>query len=237
MDYTLAMENGLLKVFYDFKQGLVQETSTAVIQNLLRMYQPPHITSVAQLKAVGVDDPALFQQLATMQYINQTAEELAPLTRYKLVLSEASAVYPAVKLGSDVVSQELVMTLKPGDDRTKAHAWLKALLDNARTITLVDRYLCVEQTGRLKASSRQFLQLLPKRSLSIFFSAYTTALASEVKQICHQWKVKQDSSPRYTSVHDRYLLIDGELEVVVTSGIEYLFDTSKECTLLVRKIN
>jgi hypothetical protein len=50
------------------------------------------------------------------------------------------------------------------------------------------------------------------------------------------WTVKTNTSPRYQNAHDRYLLIDGKMEVVITSGVDYLFDTDKECTLLVRKV-
>jgi hypothetical protein len=48
--------------------------------------------------------------------------------------------------------------------------------------------------------------------------------------------VKTDTNPRYRKAHDRYVMIDSKMEVVITSGIDYLFDTNKECTLLVRKI-
>lgn len=235
MEYTLAMDDHLLKVFYDFKRGRLGESSTATIQNLLRLYHPPHITSAAQLKAVGVEDPALLQQLASMDLKRQTAEELVGRTRYKILLSADQIRYPAVRVSGDSVTSQFVMTYKAGEDRGKAHDWLAALLAEAKTVTVVDGYLCDGQTGRLKPNARKFFQLFPRQALSVFLSGCKQTAVSDIKKICFDWKVKSDTSSRYGNAHDRYVLIDGKMEIVITSGIDYLFDASKECTLLVRQ--
>ena len=199
MGFTLAMDDALLKTFYDFKRGQLGETSTLVIQNLLRLYHPPHITSVKQLRTIGIDDPALLQSLAQQGLIEQTAVELAEYTRYKILLSIDKTQYPAISISGDSVNSQFVMTLRCGEPRDKAHEWLKALL-------------------------------------SLFFSSDPGVLASQIKLISSDWKIKKNTDPLYSNVHDRYLLIDNKIEVVITSGIDYLFDTSKECTLLVREI-
>ena len=31
-------------------------------------------------------------------------------------------------------------------------------------------------------------------------------------------------------------MIDGQMEIVLTSGIDYLFDDEKECTVIIRKL-
>jgi len=38
-------------------------------------------------------------------------------------------------------------------------------------------------------------------------------------------------------LHDRYLIIDGKIEIILTSGIDYLFSDDKECTMIVRKVD
>lgn len=135
------------------------------------------------------------------------------------------------------MSSQFVMTLNPGEDRVKAHEWMRALLSEARTVTVVDRYLCDEQSKQLKPNARKFFQLFPKQSLSLFMSCLEKPAASDLKKLCDKWKIKQDANPRYHGVHDRYVLIDNAMEVVITSGVDYLFDTSKECTLLVRQVS
>lgn len=235
MDYTLAMDDQMLKVFHDFKQGAALNTSTAIIQNLLSLYHPPHITSAAQLKGVGIEDPSTLQQLASMGLTNQTPDEMVEKTRFKILLSADKIAYPNVCVQGDYVSSQFVMSFKAGEDRGKAHDWLVALLAKASKLTVVDGYLCDSQTGALKPSGRKFFELLPRKPLSIFLSRAEQKTISDIKKICGDWIVKRDKSAPYKSAHDRYLRIDGKMEVVITSGIDYLFDTDKECTLIVRE--
>lgn len=232
MDYTLAMEDDLLKAFHNFKRGLLGETSTALIQNLLRLYHPPHITSVQQLKKVGIDDRILFQQLASQGFVNQTPQELAQRTRYKLLLSEQQTQYPAVAVHDDVINSEFVMTLKPGEARAKAHAWLKSLLADATNVTVVDHYLFSPPS---RNSLVPFFSLFPKKALTLFLNQPSQQDKSAIKALHTGWRIKENTHAAYRNVHDRYLLIDNSVEVVITSGIDYLFDTRKECTLLVRQ--
>lgn len=234
MGFTLAMDDALLKTLYDFKRGQLGETSTLVIQNLLRLYYPPHITSVKQLRAIGIDDPALLQSLAQQGLIEQTAAELAEYTRYKILLSVDNTQYPAIAISGDSVNSQFVMTLRCGEPRDKAHEWLKALLAGAVNVTIVDRFMF--DGGKMRASTRNFFNLLPQKKLSLFFNSDPGVFASQIKQVFSNWKIKKNTDPLYSNVHDRYLLIDNKIEVVITSGIDYLFDTSKECTLLVREI-
>lgn len=236
MDFTLAMDDRLLKLFYDFKHGQLNETSTLTIQNLLRLYHPPHITSAAQLQAIGVEDPALLQQLAVSGLAKQTAEELVSRTRYKILLSEDQTTYPNVSVQNDHVSSQFVMSFKAGEQRGKAHNWLSVLMADALNITVVDGYLCDGQTGALKPNGKKFFDLLPRKPLSIFLSRTQQKSITDIKKICRDWSVKEDTSTAYRNVHDRYLRIDNKMEVVITSGIDYLFDTTKECTLLVRTL-
>ena len=235
MGFTLAMDDALLKTFYDFKRGQLGETSTLVIQNLLRLYHPPHITSVKQLRTIGIDDPALLQSLAQQGLIEQTAVELAEYTRYKILLSIDKTQYPAISISGDSVNSQFVMTLRCGEPRDKAHEWLKALLAGAVNVAVVDRFM-FDGGEKMRASTRHFFNLLPQKKLSLFFSSDPGVLASQIKLISSDWKIKKNTDPLYSNVHDRSLMIDNKIEVVITSGIDYLFDTSKECTLLVREI-
>lgn len=231
MSYTLAMEDDLLKTFHYFKRGQLSETSKSTI-HLLRLYQPPHITSVAQLKAIGIEDAALLQALAAQGLTAQTAHELAQRTIYKLLLSNADINYPAVAVGSDSINSEFVMTLKAGEARAKAHEWLKALLADAKMVTIIDPYLFAPSS---KNSVAPFFNLFPQKALTLFLNELSQENIRVVKALYADWKVKENAHPAYQNVHDRYLLIDNSVEVVITSGIDYLFDTSKECTLLVRQ--
>lgn len=60
----------------------------------------------------------------------------------------------------------------------------------------------------------------------------------EIKAICHQWKlpVQEQIKRQFRQMHDRYLIIDGQIEIILTSGIDYLFNDEKECTVIVRLV-
>mgnify|MGYP001140464573 CR=1 FL=1 len=111
---------------------------------------------------------------------------------------------------------------------------MTALLADAKSVTIADAYLCDDQTARLKPNARRFFGLLPKHRLTLFCTRLQQAAVTEIKQISSNWKVKPDT--QYLHLHDRYVRIDNKMEVVITSGIDYLFDTTKECTLLVRTL-
>ena len=56
-----------------------------------------------------------------------------------------------------------------------------------------------------------------------------------LKNICKDWIIKEDKRNTYKNYHDRYLLIDDKIEIILTSGFDYLFDENKEFTYIVRK--
>lgn len=39
----------------------------------------------------------------------------------------------------------------------------------------------------------------------------------------------------YIKNHDRYIIIDDKLEIILSSGVDYLFDTGKDFTYVIRE--
>ncbi|MDM8567468.1 hypothetical protein QUF74_17700, partial [Candidatus Halobeggiatoa sp. HSG11] len=58
---------------------------------------------------------------------------------------------------------------------------------------------------------------------------------SELKEKYEDWKIQEDTKRTYDNYHDRYLLIDSQIEIILTSGFDYLFDKNKEFTYVVGK--
>ncbi|QVL50184.1 MAG: hypothetical protein KFB96_06920 [Thiocapsa sp.] len=225
----VVLEDELLRQWHAFKH--TQTHDTQLIERLLQFYKPPHITCVAQLKRLQIQDEVLMASLAASQLVNQTLEELASLTDFKLVLSEQTTTYPYVCIHGDSIGSSYTLTCQPNTGRDKAHALLRALMSKAKTILIHDRFLEQQWTG-----AKQFFDLLPKRRLTLLFGyPLPQRKVTELKRHCTDWLVKDDRRGHYRQHHDRYLLIDQAMEVVVTSGLDYLFDQSKECTLIVRE--
>lgn len=229
-DYSLVLSDDLLKVYFEFKQGNIE--STDVLEKFLSYYHAPFLTCIDQLKRIGVKDDAIEQQLASQGYINQSVGDLVPLTRYKLILNITNDTYPYVNIHKDRVEKNFSLTFKRGENRDKAIELITALCANARFVFIFDKFFC-ENWRRTKSL---FDTVLPKKSMTILHVGHLSNKASNIKGICSDWKVKQDSKNTYTGCHDRYLLIDNKVEIILTSGFDYLFETSKDLTCVIRSI-
>lgn len=228
MSYSVCLEDNLLGLLYAFKHGRGHDPLLA--ERLLHLYKPPHITNVSQLERLGIEEAPLKAQLAGSGLITQSIEELARKTLFKIILSSQKGDFPYVNVQGDPLQNHYTITCKPGESRVKALAHLRALLEGAKNVVVCDRHLKTNWEA-----ARKLFGLFPRKSVAIDFAhplkqSQNTAL----KKICSTWKLKQDRTQAYRDLHDRYLLIDRAMEVVITSGVDYLFDDSKECTLIFR---
>jgi hypothetical protein len=228
MAYSVCLEDDLFGLLYAFKHG--REYNTRMTEKLLHCYKPPHITNVSQLERLGIEEVPLKAQLASAGLISQTVEELARKTVYKIILSSQRSHFPYVNIQGDGLQNHYTITCKPGEGRANAIDHLKALLEDSKYVLVCDRHLKANWE-----TAKKFFDLFPRKTVTIFFahsleSKHTTSL----KKYCPNWKFKKDGSQIYRNLHDRYLLIDGTMEIVITSGIDYLFDDTKECTLIFR---
>jgi len=231
MEYCIALSDSLCKELHAFKHG--QACDERVVEKMLHLYKPPHITNVEQLKRIGVHNMPLVASLAGAGLIGQTVEELAEKTRYRIILDKNRQDFPYVSINKDPLQNNYVLTCLPGQNREKATDYVKALLSDAKTLLICDKY--IGENWRM--TKRLFSDLLPQRKLSIFYTDdHLRQVVGEIKHICPQWTVKQDRNRTYMKRHDRYIRIDGTIEIIFTSGIDYLFDASKECTLVVRAV-
>lgn len=98
-------------------------------------------------------------------------------------------------------------------------------------MVICDRYL-----GQNWTNGKKIFSLFPKKTLSLFFvHEIEQQQKGELKKICNLWQIKKNIDLSYQNLHDRYLLIDKAMEIIITSGIDYLFDKTKECTIICRR--
>ena len=228
MHFSIALEDNLYEAFHNFKHGNLHDTH--MVEKLLHLYKPPHITNVEQLKRLGIDNPPLISQLAQAGLLSQTIEELATNTIYKIIISSQNNHFPYVNIYGDPIRNNYTITCKPGESRTKALDLIRVLLKNAKSVIVCDRYL----RDNWKTAGRIF-GLFPEKGLFVeFVYPLGQQIISRMKKDFDKWKIKQDCGKVYRFHHDRYLLIDRKMEIVITSGMDYLFDDTKECTLVIR---
>ena len=234
MDAQIVLEDNLLKAFYQFKHG---EASDVKLVAQLLTYYKPHLTCVAQLKRIGISEATLLQQLAASGWVGQTVEELAQRTSLKLILSSNQSDFPYVNVtGSDVIEPNYTGTFK-NVPRQKAIAHIKALCQAAKSIYIYDPYLKNYQERATQMIMDGVFSLLPMSIFTVFCDegSFVQSTKSEWKRRNCQLTFKNtDSSSSYRGMHDRYLIIDRKVEVIMSSGFDYLFDTNRDFTYVVR---
>ena len=75
--------------------------------------------------------------------------------------------------------------------------------------------------------------ILPLKELSITYdSQYINVVA--LQEYCAKWTFIDRTLPEY---HDRYLVVDDKIEIILTSGFDYLIRNEKEFTYIVRPVS
>jgi hypothetical protein len=229
MKFSIALDDTLFQHFYNFKHGNFDDNF--IIERLLSLYKPHHITNVNQLQRLGINDRPLLMQLTQTGLVNQTLEELTELTFYKILLSDKDASFPIVNVYNENLQNNYMITCQPEQDRANLADYLSSLFKGASNVMICDQYLTRNWTN-----SKKLFSLFPQKTLSLFFvHEIEQQQKTELKRICGSWQIKRNIDLSYQNLHDRYLLIDKTMEIIITSGIDYLFDKTKECTIICRR--
>jgi hypothetical protein len=179
-----------------------------------------------------VSDQALEQQLAQAGLKSQSLEELSDKTLYKLILDTQNSEYPFVNIFNDPIQSNFAATYRKSVQRNKAQQHIRSLLSDCETIFLYDRFF----KDNWRTTKKFFKELIPFKKLSVFYTeGHLDGLESEIKAIYNGWNIKKDThNIDFRNLHDRYLVIDNTIEIILTSGFDYLFDESKDFSYVLR---
>lgn len=230
MSYAVVLSDMLLKEFYAFKSNQYHDKNT--IEKLLQSYKSKLLTNVSQLKRIDIEDKPLLQSLASSGFTTEVLEELSTKTKYKIILHETNVHYPYLNIFNDTIENNYTATYYKQESRTKAKEHIKALLQNAKHIFIYDKYI----KDRWSESKKLFSEIMPKKALKIYHSEnHLTSKESELKNLCASWNIQQDIvNTTHRKLHDRYIIIDNSIEIILTSGIDNLFDESSDFSYIVR---
>ena len=105
---------------------------------------------------------------------------------------------------------------------------ITALCRKAKNISIYDKY------SFLNGANIELLKsILPLKELSITYdSQYINVVA--LQEYCAKWTFIDRTLPEY---HDRYLVVDDKIEIILTSGFDYLIRNEKEFTYIVRPVS
>ncbi|MCC8071016.1 MAG: hypothetical protein LIO90_04350 [Bacteroidales bacterium] len=222
----IVVENDLFLQYHAFQNN--GEYDWTIVNALLHFFKKSIVAPVEQYAVCGVALPKNQEvMLRKCGLKGKSLEELALLhTPYKVVLSTSKNHYPYINiLNQPWLENNYSHHLYPKDPRDKAQRHLKDLCAAASKISIYDAFLDAEGVKLLG-------KILPRKRLEIACSGESPQEMAALSSLCPLWSVNQ--IPHQNAIHDRYLEIDGQTEVIISSGFRFLQSSQKDCSYIVR---
>lgn len=240
MNFSLAIDDILAEELCKFRVN--QQCDIDMVERTLHYYKGYPIFTKGYFDKYYTDKNIqrnLAQSNSSITW--DSIETISKGTIYKVILSSQKNVnFPYISIYDDKVENNFTATFMQNDNRQKAKEHLKALLENAKCIFVYDVNLFKNNVWKSFIDFAQ--QCFPNKQLNIFYPQSIVAgqnIQSQCSQIVQnnsQWSFSPDRTHQnFTNLHDRYLIIDNKIEIILTSGIDNLIDDSKDFTYIVRR--
>lgn len=245
MNFSLAIDDILAEELCKFRVN--QQCDTDMVERTLHYYKgyPIFTKSYFRQYYSNVIQTKLLQSISTITW--DSIETISKGTIYKVILSSQKNVnFPYISIYDDKIENNFTATFMQKDNRQKAKEHLKALLENAKCIFVYDVNLFKNNVWKSFIDFAQ--QCFPNKQLNIFYPQSIVA-EQNIQPQCSQitkiggkssnknlWSFKVDNTHQnFKNLHDRYLIIDNNIEIILTSGIDNFIDKSKDFTYIVRQ--
>lgn len=230
-EYGMVLDHNLFVEYCKYQRNEAYDRS--LVNKIMTYYHNGFLTNVGQYAHNGIRiERNLRSTLARNGLTTQSLEELAGLTTYKIVLTDKQTRFPFVNINEGRFTSALTTFYKGDEERAAAADYLKHLCKEAKkSILLYDKY--IKATDNLADLLRYFI---PNKQIQLIVPF------NKVDDNCRKaMKVTHDklsfvdlgAVPQH---HDRYLIVDESIEVVLTSGFEYLQNQRKEISLIIRPV-
>ena len=232
----IALSDDLIKEFLAFKGNNFDKE---VIAKLFKYLHPFKIGEYQEslfteglLKQFVVANP----DLVSLSKVENEVD-LIKSTKFKIMLTTDRNTYPHINILGDEIDVNFNAFYKARDDRKKAIEHIKALLEDANNIEIIDKYLFkpIPNSTQWAENLEILKKILPRKNINIKFISNNNEIKQEhktqIKSCYAQWN---PTYPRISvNIHDRYIKTD-KVTILLSSGIDYLHDISKDLTYLVR---
>ena len=230
MVFSMCCEDDLLQEFIKFKHG--ESVNSDAIGKFLHYYKSEILPTKEQFSILDND---LKSKLVSSGHIYDNLSKALSKTIYKICLSNTKKDFPYVNINGDEIENNLTGTFK-SSSRDKAIAHIKTLLENANYIVIYDKFI----SSNFNIFEKFIKQCIPKKQLTLECFGLEQKQKTKIKQIHNDYTVKDypanNTSPYQNGFHDRYILVDGKVEIILTSGIDYLMNNEDDFTYIIRKL-
>ena len=234
---NVILSDKLVKCYLDFCNGRIHDSK--LIEKLLMAIQP-FLVSKRILEENGINQQMQGQISRRYPLIkivsSDDIDELISQSKLKLLLVDDNTTYTFSSyniLNSKHRGFHYAISLSAGDDRIELTNYLKELLNQANTITIVDRYFAATRTQFDKNKSC-FQKIIPSSAVTTLKYDHNKnrdaiGVKSELQALSHSVLNHESIG---NQVHDRYIETS-TLKISLSSGFEYLTNTRKELLVLV----
>lgn len=239
----IVLDNNLYAEYYKFKNPeLNQEYKVDVISSILKYAGNSILTNWKQWNELGYPQNAsvAIGLKKNQKQRNLSLTDLAKHTYYKIILTDdpTKTSFPYVNIFSDDIQPVVGGFFLSNAPRHNAINHLTALCADAKEVILYDNYF----SNRTEENIATLLSILPQHTLTLVYDKPKNREEKPFNQACidmivpqrPNWKFEQRSLNQH---HDRYLVINGEIEIILSSGFDHLSRTDKEISYIIRKYN
>lgn len=221
----VVLDDDLFKIYHDFKSGI--ETDTLVVTQLIHYINGFVIPDVKQYQRLGIDIDSNFEHLLRNNGYNFNSFEQHANHRnsYKIILTRnpQKTGFPYVNILEDYPALEnnYSASYERSESRDFAISHIAALCRNAKEVKIYDSYISKDHATPYEDNIELLKKLLPNKKLKIVHSKHlSTEDITKLQQHCSQWEFENPGNME--NKHDRYLIIDDKIEIILTSGYERL---------------
>jgi hypothetical protein len=232
----LALNKSLLNKFIEIfikKDPFVLDETTS---KLIKYLQLPVAVSTHQNHLFA--QPQIASQQGNLFKIHKkkTDDELVASTALKLMLVDtfASTSFITVNITDhlEMLDIRYSATYRSGRSREKAKQHIKALLEDAHYITIIDQFIT---SSAWNTNKKILFDICPDKSVDIKLYSepqITQDQKNELTTHCYGWNISGGRFDR-SRIHDRYIDTD-KFEILLSSGLLYLQEDSKDFTYTVK---
>ncbi len=229
----VVLSDRLFAEYQKYKRG--DRFDKQLVSRMFRFFMSEApVTNIAQYERTGFAlEIGTKKALANNGLKQQSLVDLAQdNSLYKVILCDDSSDFPYINVTDPSEKFEVNMSIsyEDAEPRIKAIEHLKSLCAKAKRITVYDKFFTASYQDNVSLLS----QVLPRHPLVIVIACdVTDSEMADIQGIHGEWVVQKSS---HRAFHDRYLLIDSSLEIVLSSGFDHLSRPRGDLLYLVRSI-
>lgn len=230
--FSFALSDKLCKEYMLFKQH--GDYDKSLISKLLRYYNGiEFIYNNDQLKRVNITvDDTLSITLKKAGLDKKDIEELSAKTEFQLILTDDKSEYPYVNIYSDNIETCLTGCFYQKENRNKAIEHIKSLCKRANKITIYDKFISENSNYLL------LKDIIPNKAIEVSYvnNHLDDKCLKDLESTLNECIFKEIKDTD-TQHHDRYIIINDKLEIILSSGFEHLKGDKKEIIYIVRNVD